>query len=322
LSSHRQLGQLFVIYVTYRWAAIGVLFFNIWRGAGYAAELGVADGHAFIVTVRVRNSRYCLSGQMSAHCQALWTMATMELTLLEWNVWYRQPIEPVADLIVDLDPDIVCLCELSVGYSDQQVYDTPAYIAECLGYNAHVAHMPVVGSDGKAFDLANAIYSRYPIVGKRTVAINEPTGSGGYDDEYRTYIEAVVDLGDSHLRVGCTHMSYTDRFEDTARKRAEADRLIRAIGSGTDPVVVAGDFNALGSSYTMDCLSALLIDAGPGEEHATWTTKPFEHAGFVANSLGWRLDRVFVSSEIAPLAAEVVPTACSDHLPILVRLSI
>lgn len=243
------------------------------------------------------------------------TLKGMNVRILQWNVWYKEPIETIAQNIKELHPDIICLQELTSGLQKDNP-NTVGYIAKILGgYDFHGAAM-----DNQAgFTQINAIFSKFPITMRRQEWINTPHGRGGYDDEYRSYVEVEISIDDKKLTVGTTHMSYTDQFEETHRKKQETDNLISHL-STNKPYVLTGDFNALPDSYTIAEINKILVNAGPAVDQNTWTTKPFSYNGFASKNLDWRLDHVFVSSDIHVVSSDIKITSASDHLPILTTI--
>lgn len=238
---------------------------------------------------------------------------TETISLLQWNTWYDEKTEHIVEFIRAHQADILCLQELTG--------DEPRVLAETLGYQLHSQELPIVSTTGETRLLHNAILSRFPITNRRVEWINDPAAQGGYGSEARAYVEAELDVHDQSLTVGTTHMSYTHRFEDADFKRAETDRLLGAMGDQTKQFVFAGDINAVPGSYTYSELSKRLTSAGPDDDQKTWTTKPFSYNDFSEDELNWRLDYVFKTSDIMTLAAKILFTKYSDHLPVWVELS-
>lgn len=233
--------------------------------------------------------------------------------MLQWNVWYQEDIQRVGTFLEHHPADIICLQELTRGYQARHS-DTLDYIAQSLGFNVHFQEM---GFDGKTWSRANAIFSRFPIRTASAHWINEPLGSGHYDDEYRSYIEATIDMGSRLITVGTTHMSYTNGFEGSARKDNETGTLISYLERNKRDFIFTGDINSPTQSATNEAISSVLRDAGPGHHDKTWTTKPFSYDGFSENDLNWRLDYIFSTPDITVLSSEVLQTPVSDHLPVL-----
>ena len=249
-------------------------------------------------------------------------VSCMKLSFLQWNVWYLEDIHNVVNYLKKNPADIIALQELTTNHPGQSERDTAAYIAKQLG------HEYCVGGESFHEDnedrwFGNAVFSKYPIKDYRQVWINEPIGTGGFDDEYRTYLEAVVDAQGTKLVVATTHMSYTHKFEVTPRKRLETDKLtkeLRSIDSAN--IVFSGDLNATPDSYTLREVGSILQSADPGSEEKTWTTKPFSYQGFEENGLNWRLDYIFASKAVKVLSSRIDDTEVSDHLPLRAEFEI
>ena len=193
---------------------------------------------------------------------------------------------------------------------------------ETLDYNYYAPLIPLRELEGQELSLANGIFTKYPIKSQRRVWINEPKGEGGYDDEYRAYVEVVLDIDGHDLTVGTVHMSYTHCFEVTEPKIAETDKLVTELQKPTTPFIFTGDLNATDGSYTIQAVDKVLIDAGPKHDQNTWTTKPFSYQGFEEDQLNWRLDYAFTNDQIRGLTSRTINTDYSDHLPLLVEFEV
>ncbi len=90
--------------------------------------------------------------------------SSMKLSILQWNVWYKEVIYNIAKFLKQNPADIVCLQELTINAPDQTEHHTPSYIAAELGFNYHCKELPIESTDGKKMMLANGIFSRFPII--------------------------------------------------------------------------------------------------------------------------------------------------------------
>lgn len=246
----------------------------------------------------------------------------MDFSLLQWNIWYLEDTNNIATFLKDHPTDIVCLQELTIGRDSQAIKHSPNFIAKELGFHHYLKEIQIEGTDGQKFILANGIFSKYPLSDTKFVWINQPRGSGGYDDEYRAYIQAKIDFGGKSITVGTTHMSYTDKFQPTERKKFETDKLVEELSKQKNRFIFSGDLNALPGSYTVNEISKILKNSGPDFGQNTWTTKPFSYRGFEAKKLNWRLDYVFNSPDLKVESAQILQTEFSDHLPVLVKFSV
>lgn len=245
-------------------------------------------------------------------------MKSMRVTILQWNVWVNEDIHNIAAFLTQNPADIICLQELTLHKANQSEDNTPKFIAAQLGYHYFAAEMPW----NEPAKIAVGIFSKYPILTSRSVYINEPTGSGGFDDEHRTYAEVTLDLDGRHVTVGTTHMSYTHRFRVTARKRDETNKLVAELSKNKTSYIFTGDLNATPCSYTYQKLRKILRNAGPHFWHKTWTTKPFDCNGFKTAKRRWRLDYIFASKDIKVLNSRIDKTEYSDHLPVRAEIEL
>jgi endonuclease/exonuclease/phosphatase family metal-dependent hydrolase len=245
----------------------------------------------------------------------------MTISVLQWNIWYKEDIRNVAEFLRQNRTDIICLQELTIGFSEA-INDTPAFIAEQLGYHYYCKKVPIESTDGRQLMFVNGVFSRFPIKSNRFVLTNEPKQGGGYDDEYRVYVEVTLDVGGRYITVGTTHMSYTHRFENTDSKNRETDKLIMEIKKHDKSYIFTGDLNATPNSYTLSSVNNILQNAGPYYDQKTWATKPFSYQGFEESELNWRLDYIFATKDLKVESAEILRTEYSDHLPILAKLKV
>lgn len=246
----------------------------------------------------------------------------MEVSIIQWNIWYKEKVENIAKFLVANKADIICLQELTVNSPYQNIKDTPKYIASQLNYKYHNQIIPLESTEGTSPKLANGIFSKFPIKSKNSLWINEPTSGGGYDDQYRAYVEVGLKVENKILEIGTTHMSYTDKFIDTDGKKQESFRLAEILKTKKTNFIFTGDLNSQPNSFTINTISNYLKFAGPDLNQKTWTTKPFSYKGFEETNLNWRLDYVFTSKDVQVMSSEILKTSYSDHLPILTKIKI
>jgi endonuclease/exonuclease/phosphatase family metal-dependent hydrolase len=245
----------------------------------------------------------------------------MQISVLQWNVQSSEDIHKIGHFLKRYQADVVCLQELTVDYELQTVSNTPAYIAKILNYYYFTHEIPSNDASTDA-RLVNGIFSRFPIENRFSTIINDAVYGGGFDSQERAYVEVGINCDGTFVSVGTTHMSYTNGFEDTPTKRAETDRLVAVLAKRHKRFIFTGDLNATPESYTVASIEQHLRNAGPVTTQATWTTKPFNYQNFTASELSWRLDYIFVSPDMHVVAAHVLETECSDHLPILAKVDV
>lgn len=242
----------------------------------------------------------------------------MTLTLLQWNIWYKEDIRNVAQFLREHPADVICLQELTIQ-DIPEIGHTPDYIAKQLGY--HHFYKEIDLGDNK-IKLANGIFSRYPIVATNWQWINEASGTGHYDDENRAYVEATLDVNGQKVTVATTHMSYTNAFVSTPRKKQETQQLVDILKVKQNNFIFTGDLNAAPGSPTIQAVSNILQNAGPAFNQNTWTTKPFSYDGFKETKLNWRLDYIFATPDVKTMEAKILKTEHSDHLPVWAEVEV
>lgn len=248
-------------------------------------------------------------------------MSHMDITILQWNVWIFEKKENLAKLIKQIDPDVVCLQELTIGSTFQDGANVIEYLADNLGYYQFHKVIPNLAPSDGVGDLANGILTRLPIISTDWNWIQEPQNGGEtYDDQHRLYVEATLKIGEQEITIGTVHVSYTHKFQDTAQRKSEIDNLLSIVKSKSKAYILTGDFNSLPESYLVTNLGTYLKSAGPDASVKTWATKPFSYNGFKETELNWRLDYVFTTKDIKVLSSEAVQTNYSDHLPILTKI--
>jgi endonuclease/exonuclease/phosphatase family metal-dependent hydrolase len=243
----------------------------------------------------------------------------MNVSFLQWNIWYDEDIENIARDLKANKADIICLQELSNNNHVQSHVNGGEYLAKELGYNYYEKELQTYEVDGKTVITANGIFTKFPIKKSHYVWVNEPTGVGGFEDEHRAYLESELDINGSTLTVGTVHMSYTHAFKVSSRKQQETDKLVAELARHKNNFIFSGDLNAEPNSYVIKKVESALTHVGPDYVKKSWTTKPFSHNGFEEDKLSWRLDYVFATPDIKVSSTEIEKSKFSDHLPIRVE---
>lgn len=219
-------------------------------------------------------------------------------------------------ILAELRPDVVVLQEADTPRPSSGGLDMVSYLADTLGYHAYY------GQPTRAQAFGGAILSRHPIEEAAHFAL--PSGS---DNRY--FSEARLSVDGRAVWLYAIHMGLPR--EDRVAQAAVI--LERAATRGDAPVILAGDFNSCpqGSCPESDeaadaiytDITARYADAWVAAGHAV--DDPAGHT-YDAVAPFERIDYVFVSPGIAVSSAEVSRTpatlAASDHLPVLVRLTL
>lgn len=245
----------------------------------------------------------------------------MKLSVLQWNVWFREKADNIVRFIRETDADIVCLQELTRDSADNPGRDIVAEIGTLGYYTAYEATRISYGDT--YIHMGDGIFSKFPIINQRHVYVqHEDLSSLNSQTEDRLYVEAELDINNHAFTIGTVHLSYVSEFFVDADKKKEVDALLAAIQKNKEKFILTGDLNSTPDTYTVQELEKLLASAGPNYKQATWTTKPFSYDGFEASTLDWRLDYVFTTPDIKVLDSKILPTDYSDHLPILATIEV
>jgi len=255
------------------------------------------------------------------------------LVVMTWNVqrlWSPEteaPADCVADGIREVGPDVLALLEVSA--------DDVTWLAERLEMRCRQA--PYTGSGQRVGGLAVCVR------GDRW-RLRHGEGQRFVDQEDWSYLFAEVE-GDGavfnvlavHLypyRVGVRDLQKSARrlieegeTEDLLRigdrgariGRAQSDQsaaLLARVAKLRDPTVIAGDFNSTRDTALHVALRRTLVDA--------WERAGSGFGGTIRvfGRIPLRVDHVYTSSQFHVLGAEVPTRRCSDHQPVVARLTL
>ena len=237
---------------------------------------------------------------MSSGAPPLPAAATCELSVVSYNVHRcigadgRHDPGRVAEVLRELDADVIGLQEVASRFRGAGALDQLAYLARALGYQP-VAGPTLLQHRGHC---GNALLTRLPILGvdriDLSIAGREPRGA----------IDVKLGLGGDDVRVVVTHLGL--RWRD---RRAQARWLVDALGEDRGGfVVLLGDINEW--LPRLGCLGRL---------HARLGRAPAVRS-FPARRPLFALDRVWVHPRVGliEVRAHATPLArvASDHLPV------
>lgn len=242
----------------------------------------------------------------------------MKISILQWNVWFREDIDNVIDVIKGLDVDVVCLQELTHGYIGQTQDNTWEYVQRELGFNRAHQSIPII-TDTEQWQQANAIFTRFPINNRISHWLHEPAREDDKTDQYRGYLEVELQVADFSVDVATTHMSFQQYPMGSDH---ELQNLLDITKNKSQRYILTGDFNVTPDSRRVEELSKVLNHVGPKFSENTWTTKPHINPEFQATTLDWRYDYIFASRDFRVIDAKILDTDVSDHLPVLATLEI
>jgi endonuclease/exonuclease/phosphatase family metal-dependent hydrolase len=245
------------------------------------------------------------------------------IKILQWNVSYHEKYENIVNFIKQINADVVCCQELSTNFEANSGIDVASEIANTCNYNYYFHPQTNYVINSGQVQMGNGIFSKFPIISKGFKYVQKADPSiTAYRTEDRTYVEVVLDISGTSLKVGTVHLSYSTAFAMTEKRLDEAEKLYDAVQGNHEKFILAGDMNIKPDSPIIKKLEEMFIHADPNTDRPTWTTKPFSYQGFEANSRDWRLDYIFATEDINVIENKIIDTNYSDHLPILAEIQI
>ncbi len=223
----------------------------------------------------------------------------------------RRSESRIAEVIANLEADIVGLQELDLGRSRSAGVDQAGVIAGQLGWHHHFQAAMRSGAE----HYGHAILSRYPLALRRAVCLPGIAPFFCREERAALAMDVATDAGIVH--VINTHLGLGRR-----ERRLQAELLSSAewieSSRGGAPLILLGDFNSLPGSFPHRVLSRRLRDVRRLVRPARpWRTFPTRFPLLA-------VDHIFVNAALQPLSVAVPRTPlsriASDHFPLLTEL--
>ncbi|WP_158647924.1 endonuclease/exonuclease/phosphatase family protein [Nocardioides houyundeii] len=215
-------------------------------------------------------------------------------------------LDTIAGEIRASGADVVLLQEVDRFRPRSGSRDTPAQLATELGmYQAFAPNLTWAAGSREPQQYGLATLSRFPITEAEHHTL--PNRPGG---EQRGLLRTRVDVQGHSVDVYNTHLDHTS----TELRRAQARSVQQVVStSAPTPVVVGGDFNATPDSEPYRTMTATLTDPWTVVGQGSGLTVP-------PRAPRARIDHIYVSKDLVPSAARVLPSAVSDHRAVGVDL--
>ena len=254
-----------------------------------------------------------------------------QLTIVTYNtngMLVDQKVEnklAMLDYVKELNADIVCLQEVLV-YKNTNRFTLPD-LREAMHEYPYTYYDFKVYNSRRQF--GNVVFSRYPLINKQTIRYESQTNISSQCD---------VVVGKDTLRLVVNHLesfrlnnsdfsldsltANTLRESSLNRKLTYASRLRRsqaysvrkAIHHSPYPVVALGDFNAIPLSAVYWIMNTGLRDCY-AESSVGRYGSTYERKGIRV-----RIDYIFTSRALKPLACRVGKERYSDHYPVIATI--
>jgi endonuclease/exonuclease/phosphatase family metal-dependent hydrolase len=171
-----------------------------------------------------------------AQCQAVGQGGVCELRIASYNIhgglptWTsnakRQMASRIAQVIEEIDADVVALQEVPLGGSETP--DVLSHLREATGMFA--VEGPTLDSPKRRY--GNAVLSRFPVRAARTLDLSfhrrEPRGA----------LDADIECGGGVIRIVATHLGLS-----ASERSTQVRTLLAAFDNSELPVILLGDIN-------------------------------------------------------------------------------
>lgn len=247
----------------------------------------------------------------------------MKFNVASWNIWIYgdKDSKGIANLVKTNKIEIIGVQESAI-YFGKNKFDMTKRIADELKFG--YVFFPFVGyAKSNKFLQGNAILSKFPILESKSYKLNPPSlkYDGTWATEQRLLIHSKLKVDKTVINFLTTHLQYSKEFKTTPLRVKEVENILSVIKTIKGPIILTGDFNAVPRSKEVRMISKFLKRIGGNK--STWTVKPFESSdGFKTDKLKYRLDNIFVSKEFNYKNFKIINSDISDHLPIMVELSL
>lgn len=311
--------------------AAGVILFYLARGAGYA-EYWLVDALSYALPILLLLSALYVPGAIWRRSPYLLSAAALPLvvfgffygssylprppyrdagrsfTVMSYNVWGgNSKYDRIVEVIEEMDADLVGLQEVT----DRIAGEIQANLADRYPY--------------QAIDGGQAVFSRYPIVGREVLRIGDRTAP-------ITVQRIDLDVDGKQIGVVNVHthspqlmaspfmglrLGYPSGFVNRWRD-LEVRELMQAVEKMEGPLVVLGDFNLTDLQVVYGEMTQVLRDAHKEAGFGLGLTRtPLRGLGPAL----WRIDFVFYSSDLVALGTDLGAFGGSDHRPVVAELA-
>lgn len=235
----------------------------------------------------------------------------MKIKLMTFNVMHFENIktklieyDKIIKLIKDNDIDIIGLNEVfGKGYDKNISMDQASYIANKLGYYCYFGKATYINFH----KYGNAIISKYPLIDPQTYIIPTPfIKKGNKLYEKRCIIKTKIDI-DGLLNVCICHFGLNE--DEQIRALTKLYSLI-----DNNRFVMMGDFNIEPNNIILEPLRQTLTD--------TSSISKEELRTFPSMNPNRKIDYIWVSKDVNPLASYTVDDIISDHKPIITEIEL
>lgn len=241
------------------------------------------------------------------------TSENLSFKVLSYNIHHANPpskpeaidIDAIAKVIIESGAELVALQEIDVhttrsGKSSDQAKE----LGRLTGMNVFFSK----GIDFQGGEYGTAILSKNPIMEEQRY---ELPNLEGLQSEPRTLAVVTVEINGEKLKFGNTHLDYTNAENNLLQIK----KIMEIFEGETLPTILAGDFNAVPESASIQLLDKMFVRSCV--EGCAFTSPQANPKRII--------DYIMVSSSsnLAVLEHRVIEeTYASDHRPVLATYKI
>ncbi len=247
----------------------------------------------------------------------------MKFSFLTLNLWYGKNWKKELEFLKKTKPDIFVLQEVTrnIPRFNLERVDVFNEIKKSFpGHNSSFA--PVCSSRKKEryFSSGNATFARFPLLSSEVFFFSLSREKKDFSTTFgkkinRNVLKTSFEIEGKTVSVFNTHLAMSLDFKERPKKTKEAGELLEFTKT-TNPLLLAGDFNALPESETVKILSQKFSFLDE-EKKPTWPRHPFSKGNVKADKPSYKIDFIFKNEKIKSKGFKVLDEDFSDHLPIL-----
>lgn len=251
----------------------------------------------------------------------------MNIKFLSLNLWHGKLIDKSVEFLAEQDADIVILQEVHGGTdpklppalrSFDLIKQRLNYLADDFAPGLLFHHPEGMIPNG------NAVFSKFPIVGRGLTFFNETFNDDYYDipENFPTYPRTlqrvVLETPVGEVNVFNFHGVWDMDGDNYSERRRHMSQVIIESIKDKPNVLLGGDTNAKHTNQSMRDIEGHLKSVFGDELATTFNMRRKDNPGYGTAAV----DLLFVSPGIEILSKECLDIDISDHLPVVVMAKI
>ncbi len=272
------------------------------EGSGYLKRVFI--GFSFMLI---------LSFALSEHIHAKGFGKDITVKVMSYNIHHAVGLDnelslpSIANVIKETNADIIAIQEVDRYFGERsQFVDQARELAKLVGYHytfgANLNLKPAPGQvENRQY--GTAILSKYPIIDSKNIHLSS-------DGEQRGLLIGKVNVRGVHLTVFNTHLGLSH-----VERMGQVEEIIEISSYYNEPTVLMGDLNAEPKSKELERLQTGLNVVDTFKDVVEANTYPVLHPTK-------RIDYILTSSDVTYKNSNVHYSESSDHLPIVVDITL